>query len=114
MPRKNNPRKLNKLQLKTLTLLQEFAKSDMALPGKNEGEMFLTQIPQPHQDHFHVGKGVIFTKDATGLSNPNVWSALERKGFIRSGEFPFSITITPNGLSYDTGIREKIIHGSGH
>ena len=112
MPRKRNPRKLNNLQLKTLTLLQEFSKSDIALPGENEGEVFLTHIPQPHQDHFHVGKGVIFTKDATGLSNPNVWAALDRKGLIRGEKFPFSITITPDGLSYNTGIREKIIHGN--
>ena len=39
MAPKKNPLKLNKLQLKTLTILQELAESDLAGPGEAEGEI---------------------------------------------------------------------------
>ena len=114
MPPKHNPKKLNNLQLKTLALFQECAKFGLATPGEELGDIVITQIPRPHQDHFHVGKGVVLTKDATGLSNRGVWAALNRKGLIRSGEFPFSTTITSDGLAYETGMKEIIIHDSDH
>jgi hypothetical protein len=52
-------------------------------------------------------------KDATGLYNDKVWNALERKGLAR-GDWPRSITLTIDGLSYDTGIAGEILHRSGH
>ena len=88
MPPKRNPKKLNKLQLKTLAILQEFAESDLAAPGENEGEIRIAQLPRPHMDHFHVGNGVVLTKDANGLYNRGVWAALDRKGLARAGVFP--------------------------
>ncbi|MEL0020091.1 MAG: hypothetical protein VW709_09450 [Rickettsiales bacterium] len=114
MPPKNNPKKLNKLQLKTLAILQEFAETDLAGPGENEGEMRIGQIPRPHMDHFHVANGVVLIKDAVGLNNRGVWAALDRKGLIRTGVFPLSITLTPEGLSYETGVKAEIVHGSDH
>jgi hypothetical protein len=114
MPPRKNPLKLNKLQLKTLTILQELAESDLATPGENEGEVRIGQIPQPHQDHFHIGEAVIFMRDATGLTNRGVWAALDRKGLIRAGVFPFTVTLTAEGLAYDTGLREQILHKADH
>lgn len=114
MPPKRNPKKLNKLQLKTLAILQGFAASDIAGPGDNEGEVKIGQIPQPHGDHFHVGDGVVMTRDAVGLNNRGVWAALDRKGLMRTGVFPFTTTLTAEGVAYDTGMKEQIIHTSDH
>lgn len=114
MPPKRNPKKLNKLQLKTLAILQEFAEMDMAGPGENEGEIRIAQLPRPHMDHFHAANGVVLTKDAVGLNNRGVWAALDRKGLTRSGVFPLSITLTAEGLDYDTGVKEQIVHTSDH
>jgi hypothetical protein len=56
---------------------------------------------------------VVATRDATGLRNPAVWAALERKGLIRS-MYPHVAVMTPLGLDYETGLRETILHKSGH
>ncbi len=114
MPPKRNPLRLNKLQLKTLTILQELAGSELAVPGENEGEIRIAQIPRPHQDHFHIGERVVFMRDATGLMNRGVWAALARKGLVRGGVFPFTITLTPEGLAYETGMRDAILHAAEH
>jgi hypothetical protein len=53
------------------------------------------------------------TRDATGLQNEAVWVALERKGLIRS-EFPAAATVTAEGLAYDTGLRDQILHRGHH
>jgi len=55
----------------------------------------------------------VMTKDASGLSNPAAWAALERKGLIRAS-FPFAVTLTKDGLAYDTGLADQILHGSDH
>jgi hypothetical protein len=54
----------------------------------------------------------VASRDATGLRNPAVWAALERKGLIRSS--PPTAIITPLGLGYDTGLRETVLHIAGH
>lgn len=36
---KRNPKKLNKLQLKTMAIMQEFAATDIADDGENDGEV---------------------------------------------------------------------------
>ena len=69
---KRNPKKLNKLQFKTLAIVQEFAATDIAEDGENDGEVKLNHIPRPHGDQFHVGSGVVLTKDAKGLFNRGV------------------------------------------
>ena len=49
MPPKRNPLQLNKLQLKTLTLLQELAKlPDMATPNAETGEVTWREDVGPH------------------------------------------------------------------
>ena len=110
MPPRNNPLKLNPLQLRTLTLLQAMAR----VAGRNEaGEAAISQFPQAHGDHFHLGDAVVAGKDATGLYNEAVWNALARKGLARS-DYPRQIVLTAEGLGYDTGLSGEILRVSGH
>lgn len=114
MPLKKNPLGLNNLQLKSLTLMQELARSpETSTKNEASGEVMLTLMPQPHGDHFHIGRRIAFARDATGLHNSAVWAALERKGLARSA-FPIGITLTPAGLAYDTGLRNAILLGADH
>ena len=113
MPPKNNPLKLNPLQLRTLTLFQALARipgAGHALPG---GEMLIRQIPDAHGDHFHLGDAVVAGKDATGLTNEAVWNALTRKGLARA-EYPREFILTAEGLAYDTGAANAILQKSSH
>jgi len=114
MATKKNPLNLNPLQLKTLALLQELARSpNHAHPADETGAILVENLPQPHGDHFHVGDAVAMTKDASGLGNVSVWIALERKGLIKS-MFPAAAALTPAGLAYDTGMAEQILHRHHH
>jgi hypothetical protein len=115
MPPKKNPLNLNPLQLRTLTLLQELARLEgHSAPGEEPGHVAVFNLPAPHGDHFHLGPhGVVLSRDATGLANPAAWAALERKGLLRS-RFPMGGVLTPEGLAYETGLRERIIHRSSH
>tara|TARA_Y100000588_G_scaffold386631_1_gene482604 strand:+ start:129 stop:476 length:348 start_codon:yes stop_codon:yes gene_type:complete len=100
--------KLNKLQLKTLTLLQQIARlPDMATPNEETGEVEITAFPSPHGNHFHLGPYIIFSSDATGLRNEAVWRALNRKA-LAYGTLPIAITLTSLGL------KDQILHGSDH
>jgi hypothetical protein len=124
MPPKRNPLNLNSLQLKTLTLLQELARvAGKPVPtGSREGGdsaegdadgVAITELPDPHGDHFHLGEAVVAARDATGLRNPSVWAALERKGLIRP-ELPEAVILTALGQQYDTGLRDAILHRAEH
>jgi len=114
MTPKKNPLKLNALQLKTLTVLQQLARvPHYAVQDDETGEVLIRAFPQPHGNHFHCGDALVMSKDATGLKNPNVWSALERKGLARS-MFPSAIALSPKGLAYDTGLADQILHRSDH
>lgn len=113
MPPKINPLKLNALQCKTLVLFQELARHPETSTRMDSGEVFLSALPHPHGNHFHVGRKVVMSKDASGLGNPAVWTALERKGLIRAS-FPMAVTMTPAGLDYETGITDQVLHGSDH
>jgi hypothetical protein len=42
-----------------------------------------------------------------------VWSALTRKGLIRS-EWPHQIALTADGIAYDTGMAGQILHQGAH
>jgi hypothetical protein len=112
MPPKKNPLNLNALQLKTLTLMQYLASlaGDDALSVQG---VEISGFPQPHGDHFHLGHVVVASRDATGLGNPAVWLALERKGLIQS-RFPEGAVVTKAGLGYDTGMADQILHHSDH
>jgi hypothetical protein len=112
MPPKNNPLKLNPLQLRTLTLLQAIARIPGAAAPTGNGEVAIAQFPQAHGDHFHLGDAVVAGKDATGLYNESVWNALARKALARS-DYPRQIVLTVEGLSYDTGDAHEILRGGG-
>jgi hypothetical protein len=105
MPPKNNPLKLNSLQLRTLALLQELARHPATSSrDPRSGEATITHLPHAHGDHVHVGELVVSARDASGFSNPAVWAVLERKGLVR-GNFPHAaITLTATGLAYETGL----------
>src|ERR1700720_3892228 len=114
MQTKRNPLNLNPLQLKTLTLLQELAR----LTGKpavedEPGGLAISELPDPHGDHFHLGEAVVAARDAPGLRNPSVWAALDRKGLIRP-KLPEAVILTSLGQEYETGLREVILHRVGH
>lgn len=115
MPPKTNPLRLNKLQLKTLAILQELAR-DPGITRRDEasGGTQITAIPAPHGDHFHVGARVVLARDATGLANQGVWLALIRKGLASAGAFPSTIVLTPAGLGYETGVAHDILHTAAH
>ncbi|HUK61223.1 MAG TPA: hypothetical protein VLV50_18480 [Stellaceae bacterium] len=113
MPPKRNPLNLNALQLRTLTLLQALAKlPEHARPVEDDG-VLVAGLPQPHGDHFHLGDAVVLSRDATGLANAAAWVALERKGLIRS-RFPHAAVLTKEGLGYDTGLTDAILHRTDH
>lgn len=113
MSPKKNPLNLNRLQLKTLALLQELATDPQHAADEGDGGRRILHLPQPHGDHFHVGAYVALSRDATGFTNQAVWLALERKGLARA-DFPLAITLTPAGLAYETGVRAEILMGGGH
>ena len=109
-----NPLKLNALQVKTLAILQALARlPDYAEAPDAQGSVVLRQLPQPHGDHFHLGNGVVASKDASGLFNQAVYGALERKGLATLGPGGRP-ALTADGLAYDTGIAEAILHGADH
>lgn len=113
MPPKNNPLKLNPLQLRTLTLLQALARLPGAATQAPNGDIIVSQFPGAHGDHFHLGDAVVAARDATGLHNEAVWNALTRKGLARA-EWPRQMALTPAGLGYDTGEAREILHRSNH
>jgi hypothetical protein len=114
MPSKRNPLNLNPLQLKTLTLLQELARTAGKPTTEDEERgVAITELPHAHGDHFHLGEAVVAARDANGLRNPSVWAALERKGLIRP-KLPEAVILTPLGQEYDTGLRDTILHRASH
>jgi hypothetical protein len=113
MPPKINPAKLNPLQLRTLTLLQAIVRIPGAANQLPNGDIAITQFPNAHGDHFHLGDATVAGRDATGLENQAVWNALTRKGMVRA-EWPHQIALTAGGLNYDTGLADQILHRSSH
>ncbi|MGB0578002.1 MAG: hypothetical protein ACPGPC_17900 [Alphaproteobacteria bacterium] len=114
MPPIKNPLKLNALQLRTLTILQQLGKfPETSSKNKETGEVMISNLPSPHGNHFHCGDAVVLAKNATGLKNQGVWKALERKGLAR-GFFPMGIALTTQGMEYETGLAETILMRSDH
>lgn len=114
MPPRTNPLRLNPLQLRTLTILQQLARfPETSTRNAQTGEVMITNLPMPHGNHFHCGDAVVASKDATGLRNEAVWKALERKGLARSF-FPLGIALTPDGVAYDTALSKTILHTADH
>lgn len=113
MAERRNPKKLNPLQMRTLALLQELARHPQTSTTQSDGSVTITMLPQKHGNHVHIGARVALVKDASGLWNEKVWNALHRKG-MAEGMFPVAITLTPEGLAYDTASVAGILHGSDH
>lgn len=114
MPSKINPLKLNGLQLKTLTLLQQIARtSGLSTPVADTGEVAINHLPHAHGDHFHVGDAVVMAQDASGLHNQSVWLALDRKGLVRNSP-EHGVLLTKAGIDYETGLADKVLHRSNH
>lgn len=114
MPPRQNPLKLNPLQAKTLTLLQHMARSERhAGAPQEDGSVAVGNFPPPHGDHYHIGDAVVMGRDATGLFNPSVFVALERKGLTKPS-LPGSAILTAEGLAYDTGLADQILHRGHH
>ena len=114
MPPKKNPLKLNPLQLKTLTILQQLARfPETSTHDEKSGEVLINNLPSPHGNHFHCGDAVVMSADATGLKNEAVWKALERKGLARS-MFPMAVALSADGQAYETGLADRILHRSDH
>jgi hypothetical protein len=114
MPSKKNPLNLNPLQLKTLALLQALARLPGPVRATDEpGAVLVSNLPHPHGDHFHLGDAVVLSRDASGLANPAAWSALERKGLIKS-MFPDAALVTAAGLAYETGVEAILNRASDH
>jgi hypothetical protein len=115
MPPKKNPLKLNKLQLRTLTLAQLIAQEpNLSRSDEATGETTLLHLPHAHGDHVHIGRYTVSTRDASGLGNPSVWSALVRKGLARIEPSLQQIVLTADGLSYDTGLGHHLAAPSDH
>lgn len=108
-----NPLRLNPLQAKTLALLQHLAKLWGETPPDGSDGIEVNHFPHAHGNHFHIGGATVMSRDASGLTNESVWLALERKGLLRSS-YPFSATLTLEGLAYDTGVAESILHTADH
>jgi hypothetical protein len=114
MASKKNPLKLNPLQLRTLLVLQVLTRvRGAASAGPQPGEVTITRFPAAHGDHFHLGEYLVSGRDASGLYNQAVWHALERKGLARA-DWPTAITLTPEGVSYDTEEAGKILQRATH
>lgn len=114
MSSRPNPLKLNPLQLKTLAILQEVARSGgNASEALADGGVALNRLPHAHGDHFHVGSAVVRAKDATGLANPGVFSALRRKGLVAMAPDGRPV-LTPVAMGYETGVAEAILHRADH
>jgi hypothetical protein len=109
-----NPKSLNSLQLKTLVILQALADDRrFANEPEEDGSVLIHSLPQAHGNHFHVGDAVVAGKDASGLSNVNVYNALARKGLVLGGPRGLPI-LTAEGRSYDTGVGGTILHRADH
>lgn len=113
MPSKINPLKLNKLQARTLALLQVLAgEKDIARSEPATGATYITQLPHAHGDHVHIGPFTVSSRDASGFANPSVWAALARKGLARRDAV--SAVLTAEGAAYDTGLGDRLVAPSDH
>ena len=64
-------------------------------------------------EHVHIGEFVVSAREASGFSNASVWVVLERKGLLRRND-PITATLTPDGLTYETGIADRFLEPSDH
>ncbi|MCB9942040.1 MAG: hypothetical protein H6851_00250 [Geminicoccaceae bacterium] len=109
-----NPKKLNALQLKTLTILQYLTRFEgWSHPADENGDVTLKGLPSAHGNHFHVGDAVVATRDTSGLFNAAVYTVLEKRGLVRPSGNGLPV-VTREGIEYETGIADQILHTSDH
>ncbi|WP_114010239.1 hypothetical protein [Cohaesibacter intestini] len=108
-----NPLKLNKLQLRTLVLLQILGRTQPDEAWGSDGSVTIPRLPHPHGDHFHVGEFTVHAADASGFTNRGVWAALARKGMVKSADVP-PVVLTKEGLDYLTGLDKHFLEKSDH
>ena len=109
-----NPKKLNALQLRTLSILQAVAcQPAFADPPDQDGTVSIHTLPHRHGDHLHVGAALVAARDATGLDNQNVMNALARKGLLRQSAAGLP-SLTLEGRDYPTGIDAAVLHAADH
>ena len=114
MPPRNNPLKLNAAAAaRRLPCYRPSRAFPVPRRAIADGEVAISQFPNPHGDHFHLGDAVVAAKDATGLTNEAVWNALTRKGLARA-DYPRQIVLTAEGLGYETGVADEILRRSSH
>jgi hypothetical protein len=77
------------------------------------GAITLQEIPAAHGDHLHIGQFTVSSKEASGLKNPSVWSALVRKGLARV-DGPVDIALTAEGVSYHTDFGDRFLATADH
>jgi len=109
---KKNPLKLNKLQLRTLALAQVLARDEGSAEAMGD-EVTIRHLPHAHGDHVHIGSFTVSARDASGFANPAVWLALTRKGMVRDAG-QAGVTLTAEGLAYDTGLADQFAVPSDH
>ena len=106
--------KLNALQSKTLVLLQILARDpESSSPAGEDGDIRISRLPHAHVNHMHVGDFTVASRDATGLNNKSVWTALCRKGLVREN-WEEEMILTPEGVSFATGLEKKFVTTSDH
>ncbi len=76
-------------------------------------EIRLLRLPSLYGDHIHIGRYVVSARDASGLSNNTMWTALERKALLhRVNSLP--ATLTKDELDYNKGLADKFWTRSDH
>ena len=109
MPQKRNPLNLNALQLRTLTLLQEMARLGGKQAAGKTPNPAASRLPRSARawGSFPSRRGACRARHATGLRNPAVFAALERKGLIQP-KSPEAVILT-GGPGIRTGSRDTIL-----
>lgn len=111
---KKNPLKLNKLQARTLVLLQVLARQeDNARSVDGSDDVEILSLPQPHGNHFHVGPFVVSSADANGFTNEAVWKVLNKRGLAYRPN-PLTVILTKAGQDYETGLGHHFMTTSDH
>ena len=77
------------------------------------GEIRLLRLPSPYREPLHIARDVGSARNACGLSNDAVWTALERKGLLHRVN-SLTATLTKDEFDYNTGLAGKFWTRSDH
>ena len=73
----------------------------------------MLRLPSPYRDHIHIARYVVSARNACGLSNDAVWTALERMELLHRVN-SLTATLTKDELDYNTGLADKVWTRSDH